>query len=75
MAGVAWASDTFMAKHGDETPYQAAPEICIEVLSPSNSAGEMNEKIRLYLEKGAHEVWLCGKNGEVTRYDSNGLIT
>jgi Uma2 family endonuclease len=74
VADVAWASDAFMGKHGDETPYTAAPEICIEVLSPSNSMEEMNEKIRLYFEKGALEVWLCGKNGEISYYDANGHI-
>ena len=74
VADVAWASDAFMSEHGDDTPYTAAPEICIEVLSPSNSIEEMNEKIRLYLEKGALEIWLCGKNGEISYYDANGLV-
>ena len=38
-----------------------APEICIEVLSLSNSPAEMNEKRDLYFEAGAHEVWICGR--------------
>ena len=37
-----------------------APEICIEVLSPSNSRAEIDEKRRLYFEAGADEVWICG---------------
>lgn len=37
-----------------------APEICIEVLSPSNSRSEIDEKRRLYFESGADEVWICG---------------
>jgi Uma2 family endonuclease len=36
-----------------------APEICVEVLSPSNSPGEISEKIALYFESGAQEVWVC----------------
>jgi len=33
-----------------------APEICVEVLSPSNTAEEISEKIALYFESGAREV-------------------
>jgi Putative restriction endonuclease len=36
-----------------------APEICVEVLSPSNTPEEMSEKIALYFESGAREVWIC----------------
>ena len=42
VADVAWASDEFMRTHGQETPFMVAPEICIEVASPSNSAREAN---------------------------------
>ena len=40
VADVAWVSGKFIAKHGFETPYEAAPEICVEVISPSNSKAE-----------------------------------
>ena len=43
-----------------------APEICIEVLSPSNSQLEMAEKRALYFEAGASEVWICGLDGSMT---------
>jgi Uma2 family endonuclease len=36
-----------------------APEICVEVLSPSNTPEEITEKIALYFESGAQEVWIC----------------
>ena len=55
---VAWASTQFMLAHGAETPLTRAPEICIEVLSPSNSVQEMEEKRAAYLASGALEVWL-----------------
>jgi Uma2 family endonuclease len=35
-----------------------APEICIEVVSPSNSVKEMEEKRAACLATGAHEVWI-----------------
>jgi Uma2 family endonuclease len=40
-----------------------APEICIEILSPSNSAAEMAEKRALYFDAGAAEVWICKRDG------------
>jgi len=74
VADVAWASDAFIAKHGDVTPYEVAPEICVEVTSPSNSMGEMQEKIELYLHQGATEVWLCDLQGNISYYDKSGQI-
>ena len=56
VADVAWASDEFMQQYGYDTPYEVAPEICVEVISPSNRKAEMQEKIKLYLEQGAVEV-------------------
>lgn len=55
---VAWASVQFMDLHGRENPLMAAPEICIEVVSPSNSVKELQEKREAYLATGAHEVWI-----------------
>jgi Uma2 family endonuclease len=58
VADAAWASAEFVARHGDESPLSAAPEICIEVVSPSNSVKEIREKIGAYLGAGAEEVWV-----------------
>jgi Uma2 family endonuclease len=40
-----------------------APEVCAEVLSPSNTPPEIAEKILLYFEAGALEVWTCDQDG------------
>ena len=32
VADVAWASDDFITQYGFNTPYEVAPEICVEVL-------------------------------------------
>ena len=40
-----------------------APEICIEILSPSNSVAEIAEKRVLYFDAGAAEVWICNRDG------------
>ncbi len=74
VADVAWASDLFITKFGFETPYKRAPEICVEVVSPSNSQGEIDEKIELYLSKGAHEVWIVREDGKTKFYTYEGEI-
>lgn len=74
VADVAWVSDEFLAAHQKETPYRKAPEICVEILSPSNTAAEMKEKIVLYLAKGAKEVWLCDLEGYLSFYGNEGQL-
>ncbi len=74
VADVAWASNEFYAEFGGQTPYPKAPEICVEVKSPANSKGEMDEKIRLYLAKGALEVWIVDENAKVNFYTHTGKL-
>ncbi|MBC6417325.1 MAG: Uma2 family endonuclease [Prochloron sp. SP5CPC1] len=73
VADVAWSSQDFFNQYGEITPLPVSPEICIEILSPSNSKGEMNEKISLYLAQGAKEVWLCDNEGNIEFYTSEGV--
>ena len=49
-------------------------EVCIEVLSPSNTQSEMDEKRGLYFARGANEVWLCDEQGNLSFYDCTGLL-
>jgi Uma2 family endonuclease len=58
VADLAWAAPDFMGAHGMATPFTRAPDLCIEVASPSNSVKELNEKIAAYLGAGAREVWI-----------------
>ena len=74
VADVAWASDDFITQYGFNTPYEVAPEICVEVVSPSNSKKEMDVKIKLYLSQGAKEVWLCSQQGEISYYSTAGRL-
>lgn len=57
------ASASFMARRGEESPFLAAPEVCVEVRSPGNTQAEMAHKTRLYLESGAAEVWIVEEDG------------
>jgi Uma2 family endonuclease len=63
VADVAWASNEFFRLYGRANPYPAAPEIVIEILSPSNTEAEMAEKKELYFARGAREFWTCAKSG------------
>ncbi len=52
-----------MKKTGD--PPTLAPEICVEVLSPNNRWANIEEKIELYREAGADEVWVVDTDRQV----------
>jgi Uma2 family endonuclease len=64
VADVAWISTANFVKFGEQTPYPQAPEICVEIMPPSNTWGEMHRKAGLYLEAGAKEVWIQPLDGE-----------
>jgi Uma2 family endonuclease len=65
-----WVSAVYARELEAKEPLvlERAPEICVEVLSPSNSGPEMNEKRALYFEAGALEVWLCDRDGTMQFY-------
>jgi Uma2 family endonuclease len=66
VADVAWASPERMREVGQRVCFPRAPEICVEVLSPSNTQAEMKEKKALYFDAGAQEVWFCARNGAMS---------
>lgn len=69
---VAWASAEFMARHGELSPFPQAPEICVEVRSPSNTDAEMAFKTDLYLKAGAVEAWIVDEDGAWQVFDAQG---
>jgi Uma2 family endonuclease len=69
---VVWCSPEFFRLHREVTPYPKAPEICVEIVSPSNSVAELREKTRAYLAIGAKEVWQVSEDGTVRYYDQHG---
>jgi Uma2 family endonuclease len=69
---VVWASRGFVATHGLATPFPRAPEICVEVLSPSNTDDEIEEKTRAYLAAGAEEVWTVAEDGTIRSFGKDG---
>ena len=50
-----------------------APEICVEVRSPSNTDADMAPKTVLFLQAGAVEVWIVDEAGAQQVFDAQGL--
>ena len=69
-----WVSVERRRQQRGQISFVQSPEICIEVLSPSNSRREIEEKKRLYLEAGALEVWTCGRDGAMKFFDAEGTV-
>jgi Uma2 family endonuclease len=61
-----------MLRYGEVTPFPMAPEICVEVRSPSNSDAEMAHKTALFLQAGAVEVWIVTEDGAWRVFDAQG---
>jgi Uma2 family endonuclease len=60
---VAWISPGRRQRALRDQLLVEAPEICVEVLCPSNTGPEMQEKIALYFDAGADEAWICDLEG------------
>ena len=72
VADVVWMSPEFLRQHGDTTPYPQAPELCVEILTPSNSPAEIEDTIRLYLGYGALQVWTVDEQGCISLFGPEG---
>ena len=71
---VAWMSSEFLAAFGEITPYQRAPEICVEIVSPSNVGAEIAEKTEAFLVAGAREVWIVDVSGAIRYFSPGGEV-
>ncbi|HEU4618799.1 MAG TPA: Uma2 family endonuclease [Gammaproteobacteria bacterium] len=69
---VVWASAGFMRGRGVDEPFTHAPELCIEVVSPTNSRLEIDAKRAAYFAAGAVEVWLVAENGAIEMFGAAG---
>lgn len=65
VADVTWISKSQLVKLGGKNVLKAAPEICVEVISPANTKQEIQQKKMLYFEAGAKEVWICDRKGRM----------
>ncbi|QDU23147.1 Uma2 family endonuclease [Urbifossiella limnaea] len=42
----------------DTAAWDIVPDLCVEVVSPTDRAGDLNNKIEEYLEAGVRQVWV-----------------
>ena len=70
---VGWGSADFIKSQANDSPLQLAPELCVEVLSDSNSDAEMAAKRAAYFAAGAQEVWLVADDSTIVVYTKDGL--
>ena len=70
VADVAWF--TLSRWHSVKGKLEAtiAPEVCVEVVSMSNTRQDMKDKRQLYFAQGAQEVWICDEYGEISFYNA-----
>jgi Uma2 family endonuclease len=61
----AWASPARLTELGDQVCFPHAPDVCVEVRSPSNTDAELREEATLFFDAGAREVWICDTTGEM----------
>jgi len=74
VADVAWASSLTYQQIKDETECSVAPEICVEIISASNTDKEIEERRELFFEQGAQEFWLCDQDGHLSYFSPDGQI-
>lgn len=74
VADIAWVSKERYQIIKAETECSIAPELCIEVISSSNTHSEIEAKKTLYFDNGAQEVWLCNKKGHIEFFNAERRI-
>ena len=71
---VVWISSARRRQTARRPAFTVAPEICVEVVSPSNTSEELMRKGELYFQAGALEFWLCDELGNLRFYDPTRLL-
>jgi Uma2 family endonuclease len=67
---VAWLAPERPENISQLTLFERAPEICVEIVSPSNSRSEISENRALYFDAGAVEIWVCALDGSISFFVS-----
>jgi len=71
VADAIWCTEERWEQIKDASDVPVAPQICVEVRSPTNPDAEIDEKRQLYLDAGAEEVWICDEDGQITFSDAH----
>ena len=71
---VVWMSAARWLEVKGQNPLPFAPNVCVEVLSPSNTREEIRMKVGAYLRGGAREAIVVGLKGEVEFFGPKGRL-
>ncbi len=71
---VCWGSRDYIQAHQDELYASKAPELCVEIVSRSNSQKEMKRKTALFMEAGATEVWWVTQDRKIQIFNKAGQL-
>ena len=75
VADVAWMSPESADALGTQTPFPRAPDLCVEIASPSNSKAALEGKVAAYLKSGAREVWVVHpQSRQITAFGPEGAL-
>jgi Uma2 family endonuclease len=70
---IAYVSQKRLLGYRPEGFFMGAPDLAVEVISPSNTMSDIQQKVRDYLDAGAHLVWLLAPQARtVTVYRTDG---
>ncbi len=70
---VAIVRDEQVARTAPDEWFSGTPALAVEILSPSNTAAEIEDKVRAYLDGGADAVWVINpRRGRLTAFDRSG---
>lgn len=74
VADAVWCPASRWPEDEQNDTFLAAPDICVEILSRSNTPLEIDQKRALYFAAGAREVWICDRNNTIFFYSPDGLL-
>ncbi|WP_322063219.1 Uma2 family endonuclease [Paraburkholderia sp. J63] len=72
IADVVWMPPEKWEGFDREGPIPFVPDLCVEVLLDREFPDDIAQRVRAYLEGGAHEVIVVGQHGELEFYDAYG---
>ncbi len=58
----------------DDVLSTVVPDLCVEVLSPGNTARDIRKTTTAYFEAGVREVWVCDREGNMRFFGPQGAL-
>ena len=69
------SAETVAAQTEDSTMVEGVPVLAVEILSPSDTTEEINDKIDLYIAAGVKQVWIVDPHFRTVRVHRSGRKT